>query len=346
MLVVRRATPDDIDALLTLSEQTGHGMTTMPTDRNVWESRLAANASSFKHPMGSKQPQTYFFVLEDVNERKLVGTTALYNNVGLDRPFYSYKVSKVTTSSSEIDVTLHQRVLHLVNDYTGCTEIGSLFLLPEYRKNGIGQFLSRSRFMLLADFPERFAELVFAELRGWVDEEGNSPFWQFLGSKFFDLSYEKADFISAVHGSQFISDLMPKYPIYVNLLPQSAQEVIGKPNDGAAPAMRILQRENFQRSDYIDIFDAGPCLQCPVPQIHSVRNSVVARIKSISDSAKLSSEQRDDQFIVSNGKLTDYRMTLQPIEVDGDQVVINRSTAEHLHLDIGDSVRHIKLIER
>ena len=153
MLIVRSATPDDIEALLSLSEQTGHGMTTMPTDRDVWESRLAANSASFNNPVDPKQQQTYFFVLEDIENQKLVGTTALYHNVGLDRPFYSYKVSKITTASSEIDVTLHLRVLHLVNDYTGCTEIGSLFLLPEYRKHGIGQFLSRSRFMLLADFP-------------------------------------------------------------------------------------------------------------------------------------------------------------------------------------------------
>ena len=346
MLVVRSATPDDIDALLSLSEQTGHGMTTMPTDRTVWESRLAANSASFNNPVDPKQQQTYFFVLEDVESQKLVGTTALYHNVGLDRPFYSYKVSKITTASSEIDVTLHLRVLHLVNDYTGSTEIGSLFLLPDYRKHGIGQFLSRSRFMLLADFPERFAELVFAELRGWIDAEGNSPFWEFLGSKFFGLSYEKADFLSAVQGSQFISDLMPKYPIYVNLLPPSAQNVISKPNDGAAPAMKILDRENFQLTDYIDIFDAGPCVQCRVPQVHTVRNSHVKTIHSVSDSADLTSQDREKQFILSNGTLADYRMTLQPIELLDDQVVINRATAEHLHLSVGDSIRYIKLIER
>ncbi len=346
MLIVRSATPDDIDGLLSLSEQTGHGMTTMPTDRDVWESRLAANSSSFNKPVDPKQQQTYFFVLEDTKSKKLVGTSALYNNVGLDRPFYSYKVSKVTTASAEIDVTLHLRVLHLVNDYTGCTEIGSLFLLPEYRKHGIGQFLSRSRFMLLADFPERFSDLVFAELRGWIDEDGNSPFWEFLGSKFFGLSYAKADFISAVHGSQFISDLMPKYPIYVNLLPAAAQDVIGKPNDAAVPAMKILERENFQRTSYIDIFDAGPCVQCRVPQIHTVRNSLVKTVHSISDSDKLASQDRDRQFILCNIRLADYRMSLQPIEFKGDQVIINRSTAEHLHLDAGDPIRFIKLIER
>jgi len=345
MLVVRSATPADLDALLLLSAQTGHGMTTMPADRTVWQERLAANSASFHQPVNPAQQQTYFFVLEDTNEQKIVGTSALYNNVGVDRPFYSYKISKVTTASTELAITLHLQVLHLVNDFTGCTEIGSLFLLPEYRQSGIGQFLARSRFMLLADFPERFSDVVFAELRGWIDETGKSPFWEFLGRKFFGLSFENADLISAVNGSQFISDLMPKYPIYVNLLSESARDVISKPNDGAVAAMKILDRENFQRTQYVDIFDAGPAMQCQADRIKTVMDSQICRVSDVADLPTLQSQKREDQYILSNQNLTDYRMMLQTVVRSGDEVIINRQTAEHLKVDTGSSIRIIKLIE-
>ena len=37
-----------------------------------------------------------------------------------------------------------------------------------------------------------------AEMRGWQDENGRSPFWDHLGSKFFGLRFESADHLSAV----------------------------------------------------------------------------------------------------------------------------------------------------
>ena len=44
-------------------------------------------------------------------------------------------------ASDALGVYSMNRVLHMVNDYTGASEIGSLFLLPEYRRDGIGKFL-------------------------------------------------------------------------------------------------------------------------------------------------------------------------------------------------------------
>ena len=95
----------------------------------------------------------------------------------------------------------------------------------------------------MSDFPERFSSIVFAEIRGWLDESEKSPFWEHLGRKFFNLPFARADFISAVNGSQFISDLMPRFPVYLELLPEQAVSVLGKPHDEAAPAKRLLKRK-------------------------------------------------------------------------------------------------------
>src|SRR3546814_18877125 len=74
-------------------------------------------------------------------------------------------------------------------------------------------------------------------LRGRLDHKGNSPFWEGLGEKFFGMSFQEADSFNAIHGNQFIADLMPKHPIYTALLSESARSAIGQPHDGGQAAM-------------------------------------------------------------------------------------------------------------
>lgn len=344
MIIVRSARLADLDQLLALSARTGSGMTTMPTDASTWEAKLAKSVASFAKVVEQPHGDVYFLVMQDTETDAIVGSCAVYAGVGLDRPFYSYKLSTLTTSSQQLNMTVYMRVLHLVNDYTGGTELGSLFLLPEYRRQGQGRFLSRSRLMLIADFPSRFSDQIFAEIRGWFDEKGQSPFWEHLGRKFFGLTYQKADFMSAVDGSQFISDLMPKYPVYIDLLPEAAKDAVGKVNRDAEPALKILEQEGFQYTGYVDIFDAGPCVQCPRDLIKTVQESHAAKVMRLVDDPAESEVDQSALYIISNACLEDYRLVLQPLDVlDEHQVAIGRQTAEGLQLSPGDTLRYSKL---
>ena len=333
----------DLDRLLELSSMVGSGMTSMPTDRQSWIDKLERSVEDFNNEIPNRNGDIYFMVLEDLTTDKIVGSGAVYAGIGLQRPFYSYKMATITTSSEKLDLTVYTRILNLVNDFTGTTEIGSLFLLPEYRRDGIGKFLSRSRFLLLADFPDRFDETVFAEMRGWLDENDNSPFWDALGHKFFGLSFQKADFISAVDGFQFISDLMPKYPVYLDLLPEEAQDVIGKPHKDAAPAFKILQNEGFRYSGYVDIFDAGPSVQTSLVNIKTVKDSEDVKLASIIDETEDETLANADSFIMSNSQLRNYRMTRAPlIRIDDLQVAISKVAADALQLKPGGSLKIVK----
>lgn len=339
-LVIRVATLDDLDQLLELSELVGSGMTSMPSDEQSWIDKLERSISDFNRQEAMKNGDIYFMVLEDQDKKVIAGSGAVYAGIGVERPFYSYKLATLTASSTELDLTVHTRVLNLVNDFTGCTEVGSLFLRPEYRRDGIGKFLSRSRFLLLADFPERFDETVFAEMRGWLDENRHSPFWDSLGHKFFGLSFQKADFVSAVHGFQFISDLMPKYPVYVDLLSDEAIEVIGKPHDDAAGAMQILQREGFRYGNYVDIFDAGPTLHTRLDQITSVKESHSLQVTDLVSEDAIANS---DSWIISNARLQDYRMTRAKAVVDPDKgISLSQQTADALQVKQGDQVRALR----
>lgn len=336
-LVIRPAALSDLDQLMELSRLVGSGMTSMPTDEQSWIKKIERSISDFNSETAQKNSDIYFMVIEDLNNHQVVGSCAVYAGIGLTHPFYSYRLSTLSKSSEQLDMIVHTRVLNLVNDFTGATEIGSLFLIPEYRRDGIGKFLSRSRFLLLADFPERFDELVFAEMRGWLDENSSSPFWESLGKKFFNLSFQKADFISAVDGHQFISDLMPKYPVYLDLLSEEANAVIGKAHDDARGALRILNNEGFRYEGYVDIFDAGPSVQTRIEHVKTVKDSFAAPISEVVSVEKLES---GINYLVSNSKLPDYRLSRAPIFVNNDgSVTISKTTADTLNVSAGDTIR-------
>jgi arginine N-succinyltransferase len=339
-LLIRVASMDDLDQLLELSILVGSGMTSMPSDRKSWVDKLERSIADFHRDQASGGSDIYFMVMEDLNTGTIVGSGAVYAGIGLERPFYSYKLATISASSEKLGLTVHTRTLSLVNDFCGATEIGSLFVRPEYRRDGIGKFLSRSRFLLLADFPERFDERVFAEMRGWLNSNTESPFWNALGQKFFGLSFQKADFISAVDGFQFISDLMPKYPVYVDLLPQDAQAVIGRPHDDAAGALRILEKEGFSYNGYVDIFDAGPTISAQLGKIRSVAQSEAVKLANIVKDTELESET---SFIVSNARLPDYRLMRMPLAInEAGDVSMGANCAEAMDLSVGDKIRILK----
>lgn len=339
MLIIRPCRASDLDDLMHISHVVGKGMTSMPANEKAWMEKIAASTQAFSGSQSDTSSSTYFMVLEDTTTGHLAGTTAIYTGVGLSRPFYSYKISTLVNSSSDLGLIRQTRVLSLVNDYTGATEIGSLYLLPEYRKPGVGQFLSRARFLTLADFPERFGDMVIAELRGWQDKSGRSPLWENLGKPFFDIEFQDAVNTAALKGSQFISDLMPKYPIYIDLLPAEAQAVIGKPHDSSAPALHMLKKEGFQFTGYVDLFDGGPSVQSETSQIHSVKSSKAGHFEIVNQLP-----DNCEHYLISNGDLENYLVALAPaLPQDDGSLLIEAEVQTKLNLQKGQSVRYIQM---
>lgn len=339
MLTLRPAHLNDIDQLLALSAEAGAGMTTMPVDRSTWEAKLQLNQNSFNRCLESAENSVFVMVLEHPDAERLMGTCAVIASVGNEFPFYSYKLSTQVMVSRELNINRRSQILHLVNDFTGCTELASLFLGAEFRGPrkfpGAGKFLSKSRFLLIQDFPQMFSQKIFAELRGYLDDKGESPFWNALGKKFFGLDYSRADLLSAISGNQFISDLMPKYPIYLDVLPDSAREVVGVANRDSEPARRLLESEGFSFSGYVDIFDAGPTLECQREHIGCLADS--ARGKVSIDSS-IEAENSNHLWMVSNRSLPDYRVVLSPGRLVDEGICLPPSAIQALAIEPGASV--------
>lgn len=335
-MIIRSARLSDLPALLTLSKSLPGGMTSMPCNRDSWQKKLTLVEQSFAaRPAPSEISEAiYFFVLEDTQTGAIVGTSAMHTGVGLNKPFYNYKLSRHLSKSEQLGITVKSSTLSLCNDFTGETELVSLFLNADYRQGKVGQFLSRTRFMFIRDFSEYFANLVFAEIRGWFDANGNSPFWDNLGKKFFDMPFLKADFISAVNGYQFISDLMPRFPIYLELLPEEAVEVIGKPNRDSAAAKKILEKEGFRYQGLIDIFDAGPVVQCEQSHIESVNQTQDYGLAGYLAEASITDAEID--CIVSNRRFDDFRAVMGKVRVHDDNAVsITAAAADALNVQPG-----------
>ncbi len=343
-MLIRSARASDLNQLLQLSAVLPPGMTSMPFDKSTWEKKLAVVEESLMDSPNPEVERVYLLVMEDTESGRIVGTAGVVAGVGLTHPFYNYKLSKDVKVSEALDIRRTSNLLNLVNDFTGETELISLFLLPEFRSRYAGQFLSRCRYVFMSDFPERFSDVVFAEIRGYLDESEKSPFWEHLGRKFFNLPFAKADFISAVNGSQFISDLMPRFPVYLELLPEEAVSVIGKPHDEAAPAKRLLEKEGFTFNGTIDIFDAGPVMECRRENIASMTNSREATVTGVTD-AGLTEEEADALCIVSNGELSNYRLTLTPVKLQSvDEVILSESAATLIEVEAGSRVRILEIM--
>jgi len=335
MIIVRTARDTDIDGVFELAEKAYPGMTTLPPDRDVLMAKLVNSSQSIAKALKGLGDESYFLVMEDTELGVIVGTAAVIACLGYKDEFYSYKLNKVTHSCRELDKKVTFDMLNLSNHFEGFSEVATLYLDEEYRENGNGRLLARSRYLFMAQFRERFPESVMADLRGYFDEHGKSPFWDAVGSHFFEMDFDKADLYGAVNGNQFIADLMPKQPIYVNMLPASAQQVIGQPNVKGKPAMRMLENEGFRWNGHVDIFDAAPSVDTKIDDIVSIKNSATAEVIGISE------HDGDEMAMIATSNIDTFQTCLSKVSVEKGGVRLPRDTLKGLSLELGDSIRYL-----
>ncbi|MGF1737914.1 arginine N-succinyltransferase [Photobacterium satsumensis] len=334
MLVIRPITAADLPALLQCAEESGHGFTSLPVNEEILANRIQHSEESFAKLVTQPGSEGYLMVAEDTETGEIAGTTAIEAAIGLDNPFYTYHLSTVVHSSRRLNVHNVVKVLTFGNDYTGVSELCTLFLRPEWREGLNGRLLSKCRFLMMAEHPERFDNTVIAEMRGVSDEDGNSPFWEWLKEHFFSIDFTLADYLTGIGKKGFIADLMPKLPIYVNLLSPEAQAVIGQVHEKTRPALRLLEKEGFTCRGYVDIFDAGPTVECDVRNIESVRHSQVCRVE-------IGQPVAQTDCIVSNSSFTHFRAIVDKVDVLDGTALMSAAAAKALDVKQGDQVRLI-----
>lgn len=340
MMIIRPIESRDLDDLLTLAGQSGVGLTSLPQNEETLSARIERALKTWQGEL-TQGEQCYLFVMEDTESQRVVGVSAIEVAVGLSEPWYSFRVGTQVHASKQLNVYKSVPTLFLSNDHTGHAELCTLFLAPSYRNGDKGKLLSKVRFLFMAAFRQHFSRKVIAEMRGFSDEHGRSPFWESVGRHFFSIEFAKADYLSGTGQKTFIAELMPKHPLYVEFLTEDAQKVIGEVHPQTAPARKLLESEGLHYQGYVDIFDGGPTLEADIDDIRTVKQS--QQVKVVLSPVAAEAESSASVYLVANDNYRHYRAMLVHGEVQDNRLGLSIETATALGVEQGDVVRVIKL---
>ncbi|WP_432696987.1 arginine N-succinyltransferase [Marinobacterium sp. YM272] len=339
MFVIRPIEHRDLEILYQIAKESGAGFTSLPTDADFLATKIRLSVDTLRRSDTVPGPETYLFVLEESESGEIAGTCGITAAVGLDMPFYHYHVGTLVHSSRELGVYNEFRTLNLCNDYTGSSELCTLYIRPDFRQKGQGVLLSKSRFLFMAENPARFDDRVIAEMRGFTDEQNTNPFWEGLGRHFFSMDYDRADYLTGAGNKVFIAELMPKHSIYIHLLPEEAQAIIGKVHPNTQPACEMLKKEGFRFENYVDIFDAGPTLAARQGDIRAITQSRRVKV-SIDDTAPGEDAER---YLIANTLTTGFRCVMAQVRPRRNLLPLSREQADCLGLSEGEDARLLKL---
>jgi arginine N-succinyltransferase len=338
MLVLRPVELTDLPQLQQLARDSLVGVTSLPDNTERLRSRIVDSCASFEKHVEEHGPENYFFVLEDLTARRLVGCSEILATAGFNEPFYSLRNRHFTSTSRELNIEHGVPALSLCQDLNGHTLLRGFHIDAPLVRTAFSQLLSRARLLFIAAHSQRFAEAVITEIVGYSSDDGHSPFWDALGKHFFDLPYAEAERLCGLEARTFLAELMPQYPIYVPMLPQAAQDCIGRIHPDGQEAFDILEREGFETNSYIDLFDAGPTLYARTSNVVSIAKSVTARVQTGS------SIDARGRYLVSNDALKGYRAIVAELDVQtGQPVRLSADMCVALNVSDGSPIRLIAL---
>jgi arginine N-succinyltransferase len=342
MLFVRPGRLSDLDALAQMAHAARPVLHSLPHDRHELEARVALSEDSFRADVDFPGEEFYLFVLEDSATGKLLGTASIVAAAGYAEPFYVFRNDALIHASRELHVNRKIHALTMSHELTGKSRLAGFYL--DRSATGAGdaaaQLLSRARMMYMAANRRRFTPEVFSLLLGVTDEAGTSPFWEAVGRRFFGRDFAQIEIASGGRSRTFIAEVMPSYPLYVPLLPEEAQRVIGEPNAKALLSYDIHLEEGFEPDRFVDIFDAGPVLTAQIDRSACVVFNEALTVHEASGKAFDDSRA----YLVSSHREGDFRCVLAELPSErGGEVPLSGPVRAALDVVHGDSVRCVPL---
>ncbi len=278
---IRGAVVADEDQLLHVARHLN--TVNLPADRDEIRGILEHSESSFSGAIKDPRRREYVFVLVDLEQHRIVGTSMIIGQLGRrDAPYIYVDASEEERYSATLDRHFRHVVLKIGYSFNGPTEIGGLIVSPEYRKKPerLGLAISYARFLFIKMHREWFKDELLAELLPPLEPDGTSHLWDALGRKFTGMTYAEADRLSKKN-KEFIKGLFPEGAIYASLLPTQAQEVIGKVGAQTKGVEKMLRRIGFRYAGRVDPFDGGPHFTAPTDEVSLVSHSHRARVTKL-----------------------------------------------------------------
>ncbi|MEE8581035.1 MAG: arginine N-succinyltransferase [Myxococcota bacterium] len=335
MLILRPIERRDLDDLVALAEKLDS--VNLPSDREFLADRIEGSLRAFAGETTEREPGIYVFALEDRKSRRCIGTSMILTKHGVPgAPYYWLEVSKEERRSTGLGKRFIHTKLRLRSTEDGPTEIGGLILDPAYRRHPrkCGKALSIVRFAFISIHLDRFEREVIAEMLSPFEESGENLLWEAFGRHFTGMPYREADHLSA-RNKQFIADLFPRDPVYATLFPEEVQAVIGKPNDTAVAAVRILEKVGFHNLNQVDPFDGGPYYGAARDAIVSVRER--RELVLPGEGGDVDEGQGGPLALLSAEGAPGFRATVVPLDED-DAPLVSKRCREALGVAAGDRV--------
>lgn len=326
-LLVRTIKKDDFNAILKIAKEVGGGFTSLPNDVSVIRQKIKTAELSFKEQLPFED-RFFFFVLEDVASKIVIGTAAIQASRAKPSVFYIYEFE---------DSNKKHGVLNLKQKYNETSVFCTLYAAPNIHQkhSGRGKFISRSRCLFIAEFPNLFFDRFIAEMRAVLDENNESPFWNEIGRKAVGISYSAVNMKVEEQGYQSIVPQMPKQ-IDINILPNEVQQVLGKVNPKTEAALHILDQEGFLKQNDLDILDAGPIVTAEKEKLRSLKASRKLKIFKVEENMNT---QGGQLMMIANTSLQDFKVSLGFVEFQDENLIIEKKIAELINCKVGDFIR-------
>jgi arginine N-succinyltransferase len=343
MFVVRPVELTDIDALEKLAAQTMPGVHTLPKTREKIAASVERSIASFAAHVDIPSEESYLFVLEQQANREIVGTAAIFASAGSNGTYFSFRNDVIQQVSRDLNISHSVHALTLCSELTAYSQLSGFYLNNRASAGLEAGLLSRARLLFAVLAPHRFGDRFFVPLAGITDKNGQSPFWEALGRKFFKMDFLDAEkVIGGARNRTLIVELMPHYPVYVPLLPGDAQAAMGQIHSDGELAFDLLTEEGFEADDYIDIFDGGPILQAHKNSLRSFSGSMLRRVEHAEPGQ--SSDLMVTYAVAASNEQNFRAITVACPSLDaGDSVSLPQDAQDALMVVPGDNVICVRI---
>ncbi|KYG66844.1 arginine N-succinyltransferase [Bdellovibrio bacteriovorus] len=328
--IIRPVRHDDLSQLVDLAKQ--FNLLNLPGDKKVIGDKIDRSEHSFAGKMEKNQAE-YLFVVEDMEERAVVGSSLVIAKHGSEEvPHSFFKIFKRDHFSEDLGIGFIHQVLRFQLDFDGPTEIGGLLVDKAYRRRPekLGKQISLSRFLYMGLYPEKFESRVLCELTPPLTDEGRSEFWEALGRRFTGLPYQEADLLSQSH-KEFIESLFPQNDIYLALLDAKARLVLGRVGEATKPAQHLLESIGFTYLDEVDPFDGGPHYGANTADILPIKHGRRLKVAEFKDPS-----YKEQGLIATTGD--EFMVSLGSADIRGGEVSIAPKVRQLLGVETGDEV--------
>ena len=299
------------------------GLSSLQPRLNFLKDYIKSSEKSFSQKHNSDQPCKYLLGMYEGVGGKLIGCAAVKTKTGIDTPFINFDIL------GEGD----DQHLKASSRFMGSTEVGSLYLDPDYRSLGLGSYLARVRYLLMATEPWRFDDCVIAELRGICGIDG-SPLYDHIFKDKLEKNFMEADTEYFDRNPKSLGDIVPIGKLNTCDMPINVRASLGQPNASGQAAMRLLQSEGFIFTGTVDLFDGGPIMSVHRDTIRTIMNSKVLK-------AKRQEKIKGGVYsIVTSGDFNNFRAVITKTKLNDDKVNISFEAFDSLNLQKNNTVRY------